>query len=132
MAAPEPLKRILVIEDNERNRKLFELIVRSMGHECLMAVDGEEGIRIAAEALPDLILMDIQLPHLDGVGAFLRLQEGAGTRGIPVAAVTSLAMKGDRERLLATGFAGYLAKPVDIDEFRTLVRTLLEDPRHGK
>lgn len=125
-------KRILVIEDNERNRKLFELIVRSMGHECLMAGDGEEGVRSAAATIPDLILMDIQLPHLDGGAAFLQLRQGEETRGIPVVAVTSFAMKGDRERLLATGFSDYLAKPIDIGELRTVISRLLEEPRRGK
>lgn len=125
-------KRILVIEDNEKNRKLFELVVRSMGHECLLAVDGEEGIRIAAAARPDLILMDIQLPLMDGVAAFRHLQQDDGTREIPVAAVTSLAMKGDRERLLEAGFSDYLAKPVDINELRTVIGRILEDPRRGR
>ncbi len=132
MAATTAPKRILVIEDNEKNRKLFELIVRSMGYKCLLAVDGEEGIRIAAEAIPDLILMDIQLPHMDGVTAFRHLQQGEGTKGIPVAAVTSFAMKGDRERLLAQGFSDYLAKPIDVDELRRVIGRLLEESRHGE
>ena len=122
--------RILVVEDNERNRKLFRLLVEGMGHECLIAVDGEDGLLRIREDSPDLVLMDIQMPKLDGVAALARLREDPVASSIPVVAVTSHAMSGDRERLLAAGFAAYLPKPIDTEEFRRTVRSLLEQ-RHG-
>ena len=122
--------RILVVEDNERNRRLFKLLLEGMGCECLMAVDGEEGLLRIREDSPDLVLMDIQMPRLDGISALARLRDDPAAPAIPVVAVTSHAMPGDRERLLAAGFADYLPKPIDTDEFRRVVRALLEQ-RHG-
>lgn len=120
------MSRILIIEDNEKNRKLFRLLVTGMGHECLLANDGDEGVRFAKESRPDLILMDIQLPKLDGIAARSLLESDARTRDIPVIAVTSFAMPGDRERLMAEGFIEYIAKPVDTDTFGQVVQSVLE------
>lgn len=115
--------KVLVIEDNERNRKLFKLIIGSIGHEIITAEDGEEGIGVARKERPDLILMDIQLPVMDGITAFNILRSYEDTRDIPVIALTSYAMKGDRERFLEQGFADYIAKPIDVDNF---TKTLTE------
>ncbi len=109
--------KILIIEDNERNRRLFKLIIDSIGHEIVMAENGEEGIKAARKERPDLILMDIHLPVIDGLTAFKILRSNEDTKDIPVIAVTSHAMKGDRERFLEQGFADYIAKPIDVDDF---------------
>lgn len=122
--------RILIVEDNDRNRKLFRLLVSNMGYECLVAEDGVEGVRIARTEQPDLVLMDIQMAHLDGISAMTQLHADPLTGHIPVIAVTSYAMPGDRERLLAAGFTDYLAKPIDTDEFRQVIGKVLAK-RHG-
>jgi len=112
---PEEKKRtikVLIVEDNERNLKLFNLIMRSLGYETFAARNGEEGVMMAKEIRPDLILMDIQMPVMDGISAVDLLKADEGTREIPVIALTSYAMKGDRERFLEHGFADYIAKPV--------------------
>ncbi len=109
------MKRILVIEDNEKNMYLMTFILERMGHVVLKAVTGEEGVEAAVRELPDLILMDIQLPGIDGFEATKRIRASAAARGVPIVAVTSLAMTGDRERLLAAGCNGYIEKPIDPD-----------------
>lgn len=118
--------KVLIVEDNEKNLKLFRLIINSLGYETLTARDGEEGVRAAKEAMPDLILMDIQMPVMDGVSAVDLLKADETTRGIPVIALTSYAMKGDRERFLEHGFADYLAKPVSKDDLIKAVKNVLE------
>jgi len=118
-------RRVLIVEDNGRNRKLFGLLIDSMGHECLMAADGAIGIQLAREGHPDLILMDIQMPALDGVSALRLLKRDPLTADIPVVAVTSYAMESDRKRLLAAGFTDYLAKPVDTNQFKRIIGNLL-------
>jgi CheY-like chemotaxis protein len=120
-------RRVLIVEDNERNRKLFKLLVTSMGHECFVATDGSVGIELARDGSPDLILMDIQMPVLDGVSALNLLQKHPETREIPVVAVTSYAMEKDRDRLLSAGFADYLAKPVDTEKFKEVVQEILDN-----
>ncbi len=120
------MAKILIVEDNEINRKLFERIVSSMGHETLTANNGREGIEVAAENLPDLVLMDIKMPVMDGSEALKALKAGEKTKKIPVIAVTAYAMKGDRERFLAEGFTGYIAKPVKRDDFIKTVKSVLE------
>jgi len=109
------VKRILVIEDNEKNMYLMTFILERMGHVVLKAVTGEEGVEAAVREVPDLILMDIQLPGIDGFEATKRIRASAAARGVPIVAVTSLAMTGDRERLLAAGCNGYIEKPIDPD-----------------
>lgn len=120
-------RKILVVEDNEKNRKLFKLLISSMGHECLVAEDGNAGIEMAKQSNPDLILMDIQMPTLDGLSALALLRKTPLTSEVPVVAVTSYAMDHDRERLLAAGFKGYLSKPVDTDQFKTFIQELLDN-----
>lgn len=115
------MARILVIEDNPANRSLVVFLLESVGHEVLQAADGESGIAVAREALPDLVLMDIQLPRMDGLEATGRLKADAATAAIPVCALTALAMKGDEERIRAAGCDGYIAKPIRYREFLATV-----------
>jgi two-component system cell cycle response regulator DivK len=115
-------KQILVVEDNDKNMKLFRDVLLATGYRPLEATTGGEAIDLAITQSPDLVLMDIQLPDVDGIQALQRLRADVRTAGIPVLAVTALAMEGDRERFLAEGFDGYLSKPVDVREFIRAVR----------
>lgn len=115
-------ERILVVEDNEKNMKLVRDILQATGYSPLEASSGEQALALAAEHAPALVLMDIQLPDLDGAEALQRLRSDERTAGIPVLALTAQAMQGDRERFLAAGFDGYLSKPVDVDELIETVR----------
>ena len=119
-------ERILVVEDNEKNMKLVRDVLIATGYRTLEATTGREAVDIASEHTPDLVLMDIQLPDLDGVQALLQLREDGRTAGIPVLALTAQAMRGDRERFLEAGFDGYLSKPVDIRELVVTVRSHCE------
>ena len=105
---------VLVVEDNALNLKLVRDVLGHAGYRVLEAGDAERGIELARAEAPDLILMDVQLPGIDGVEALRRLREDDATSSIPVAALTALAMKEDRERFLAAGFDGYLEKPVSV------------------
>jgi two-component system, cell cycle response regulator DivK len=109
-------ERVLIVEDNEKNMKLFRDVLRATGYDPLEASSGEAALAAAAESIPAVVLMDIQLPDMDGIEALRRLREDERTAGIPVLALTAQAMQGDRERFLAAGFDGYLSKPVDIAE----------------
>lgn len=109
--------RILIIEDNPTNMELMSYLLTAFGHTPLMAFDGDSGVRLAGEASPDLILCDVHLPKLDGYGVVGLLKRDARLCKIPVLAVTALAMAGDRERLLAAGFDGYVAKPIEPELF---------------
>jgi len=114
--------QILVVEDNERNMKLFSELLRASGYRTLEATTGERAVELALEHQPDLVLMDIQLPDIDGIEALARLRADERLATAPVLALTAQAMEGDRERFLAAGFDGYLSKPVDIAEFVSTVR----------
>jgi two-component system cell cycle response regulator DivK len=116
---------VLIIEDNERNRKLARDILNHAGFETLEAGTAEDGLALAAERSPGIVLMDVQLPGLDGVQALHRLRSDPSTADIPVIAVTAFAMKADRERFLAAGFDQYLEKPLDIREFPRQVADVL-------
>jgi two-component system cell cycle response regulator DivK len=115
-------ERILVVEDNDRNMKLFRDVLGATGYRTLEATTGSEVVELAAEHTPDLVLMDIQMPDVDGVEALRRLRADERTAAIPVLAVTAQAMQGDRERFLAQGFDGYLSKPVNVRELIGTVR----------
>ncbi|HET9671759.1 MAG TPA: response regulator [Actinomycetota bacterium] len=115
-------ERILVVEDNDKNMKLFRDVLAAAGYRTLEATTGSEAVDLAAEQEPDLVLMDIQLPDLDGVQALHRLRADARTATIPVLALTAQAMHGDRERFLEAGFDGYLSKPVNVRELIGVVR----------
>jgi two-component system cell cycle response regulator DivK len=106
--------QVLVVEDNEKNMKLFRDVLVAAGYRTLEATTGEEAVAVATEHSPDLVLMDIQLPDIDGVEALGRLRADGRTASLPVLALTAQAMEGDRERFLAAGFDGYLSKPVNV------------------
>ena len=114
--------RILVVEDNEKNLVLMRDVLSYFGYEVLEARDGLESIALAVEHRPDLILMDIQMPVMSGVDAMKHLRMRAETEEIKILAVTSLAMQGDRERLLGEGFDDYIQKPIDLVELPEIVK----------
>jgi two-component system cell cycle response regulator DivK len=117
---------ILIVEDNERNLKLVRDLLEVHGFETAEARTGADGLRVAADRRPALILMDIQLPDIDGIETLERLRGDERTASIPVVALTAYAMSDDRRRLLAAGFDGYLDKPIDVVRFPAEVRVLLE------
>src|SRR5215213_4348258 len=119
---------ILIVEDNEKNMKLARDVLQFNGFRTLEAVTAEQGLTLAAEHHPDLILMDIQLPGMDGITALRRLRDDAATAGIKVVALTALAMVSDRERFVSAGFDGYLSKPISVRELPSQVRALLDQP----
>ena len=121
-------ERILVVEDNEKNMKLFRDVLDASGFRTLEATTGGEAVAMASEHTPDLVLMDIQLPDLDGVQALHRLRADPRTATIRIVALTAQAMHGDRERFLAAGFDGYLSKPVNV---RDLIGTVREHCDRG-
>jgi CheY-like chemotaxis protein len=112
---------ILVIEDNDKNRKLVRDVLKHKGYEVIESESGEDGVKLAKERLPRLILMDIQLPGIDGIEALRRLRADEATRSIPVIAVTASAMDHDRQKILAAGFDGYQAKPLNVRAFMAAV-----------
>ncbi len=116
---------ILIVEDTEKNLKLVRDLLQFKGYRTLEARTAEEGIALARAHLPDLILMDIQLPGMDGVTALQHLMADSSTVAVPVIALTAFAMAGDRERLLDAGFKGYIAKPINVREFPEQVRQFL-------
>lgn len=115
-------KKVLIVDDNEKNRKLFRVILRNSGYETIEAEDGEKGVKLAKEEIPALILMDIQMPVMDGIEATKVLRSEEMTSKIPVIALTSYAMKGDKEKFLGEGFVGYIAKPIDMKEFLGIIK----------
>ena len=119
--------KILIVDDNEKNRKLVRFVLRNSGYETLEAEDGEQSIKLAKETVPDLILMDIQMPVIDGIEAFRILRSEPATKDIPVIALTSYAMSGDRDKLLRAGFKGYISKPINVNEFVSTIKSILDE-----
>ena len=117
---------VLVIEDNPANMTLTVILLESVGHTVLCATNAEAGLRLARSELPSLILMDIQLPGMDGLQATALLKRDPATRDIPVIAVTAMAMKGDEERIRAAGCDGYIAKPMSYPAFLEVVAEHLD------
>lgn len=115
-------EQVLVVEDNEKNMKLFRDVLAATGYRTLEATTGVRAVELATEHAPDLVLMDIRLPDIDGVEALSRLRANQRTTSIPVLAVTAQAMHGDRERFLAAGFDDHIAKPVDVLQLVDTVR----------
>ena len=122
------MSTILVVEDNAANMRLSTFLLESAGHTVVAATSAEAGLTLALECRPDLILMDIQLPGMDGLQATALLKGNAATRGIPVIALTALAMKGDEERIRAAGCDGYIAKPLAYKDFLLVIREHLAKP----
>jgi len=115
------MAKVLVVEDNPANMTLATFLLENAGHTVLKALDAETGVTLAGSEQPDLILMDIQLPGMDGLKAAALLKGDAVTREIPVIALTALAMKGDEERIRAAGCDGYIAKPLSYKDFLSTV-----------
>lgn len=120
------MARVLIVEDNPANMTLATFLLQSAGHTVLSATDAEAGLTLARTEQPDLILMDIQLPGMDGLEATGLLKSHTATRAIPVIALTALAMKGDEERIRAAGCDGYIAKPMRYQEFLATIAAQLE------
>ena len=125
------MSTILVVEDNVANMKLSTFLLESAGHTVVPATTAEIGVTLAAECRPALILMDIQLPGMDGLQATALLKANEATRDIPVIALTALAMKGDEERIRAAGCDGYIAKPLDYKDFLSVIKTILATRAEG-
>ena len=119
------MAKILIVEDNPANMKLAIFLLESAGHTALTARDAEAGLTLARNEQPELILMDIQLPGMDGLEAIVLLKRDDATRVIPVIALTALAMKGDEERIRAAGCDGYIAKPIRYQEFLATIAAQL-------
>ena len=122
---------ILLVEDNERNLKLLRDVLDYAGYDVRVARTAEDGITLALSEPPDLVLMDLQLPGMDGMEALRRLRESPRTADIPVVAVTAQAMKHDRERALEAGFDGYIEKPISVRVFPDQVRSFLSGGQVG-
>jgi len=119
------MAKVLIIEDNPANMTLATFLLQSAGHSVLAATDAETGLTLARSEQPDLVLMDIQLPGMDGLEATALLKADDATRDIPVVALTALAMKGDEARIRAAGCDGYIAKPLAYKEFLATISSHL-------
>ena len=119
------MARILIVEDNRANMKLACLLLRNVGHTVLSAVDAETGLTLARTDRPELILMDIQLPGMDGLAATALLKQDPATAGIPVIALTAMAMKEDQEKTKVAGCDAYIAKPLRYQELYAAIDALL-------
>lgn len=113
---------ILIVEDNDKNMKLARDVLQSQGYATLEAVTGEDGVRLALAHVPDLVLMDIQLPGINGIEALRQIRAEAATAAIPVVAVTASVMQTDRRDIMAAGFDGYIGKPISLRPFLDAVR----------
>lgn len=116
---------ILYIEDNPENRLLVKRVLEAEGYSVLEASDGPSGLEVAIQSRPDLILLDICLPEIDGYDLARRFRDTPGLQGVPILAITANVMKGDRERTLAAGCDGYIQKPIDVDRLPGQVRAVL-------
>lgn len=123
------MARILLVEDNELNRDMLSRRLERRGYEVVLAVDGEEGLRLAASAKPDLVLMDMSLPVLDGWEATRRLKSDSATRHLPVLGLTAHAMPSDREKVLEAGCDEYDTKPVELPRLIAKIEALLAGAR---
>ena len=122
----KPMTTILIVEDNDKNMKLARDILQAKGYTTLEAVTGEDGVRLAREHRPALVLMDIQLPGINGIEALRQLRADAATASIPVIAVTASVMASDRREITEAGFDDYVPKPISLKPFLDAVRRALE------
>ena len=112
---------VMVVEDNEKNRKLMRVILKAKGYNVVEAATGEEAIGILKNQKPDIILMDIQLPGIDGLTLIKQIKADTSTKDVPILAVTAYAMKGDEQKIMAAGADGYLSKPINTQELPAIV-----------
>ena len=123
------MKTILIVEDNDKNMKLVRDILGHKGYTTLEAATGEEGVRLAVEHLPDLVLMDIQLPDIDGITALARIRQHARLDAVPVLAVSASVMPEDQHKIVTSGFDAYITKPISLKPFVATVERFLKDGR---
>ncbi len=123
------MSTILIVEDNEKNMKLVRDILQHKGHQTLEAVTGNEGVRLAREKQPDLILMDIQLPDIDGIEALAQIRAMRALDAVPVVAVSASVMPEDQHKIVSSGFDAYLTKPISLKPFIATVERFLKDGR---
>jgi two-component system, cell cycle response regulator DivK len=123
------MSSILIVEDNEKNMKLVRDILRHQGHQTIEAVTGEQGLRLARAHRPDLVLMDIQLPDIDGVSVLRHMRDDATLDAIPVLAVSASVMPDEQQKIFASGFDAYLTKPIALKPFIDTVQRLLAQGR---
>ena len=120
---------ILIVEDNEKNMKLVRDILQHKGHATLEAVTGGEGVRLAVEQRPDLVLMDIQLPDIDGIAALRLIRENAALDAVPVIAVSASVMPDDQHKIVTSGFDAFVTKPINLKAFLDTVQRFLTEGR---
>jgi two-component system cell cycle response regulator DivK len=120
------MSTVLIVEDNDKNMKLARDVLQAKGYQTLEAITGEEGVKLARENKPDLVLMDIQLPGINGIEAFRRIRADEKTKGIPVVALTASVTPTDRSAITAAGFDAFLGKPINLKEFLDTVKRLVE------
>ena len=123
------MSRILIVEDNEKNMKLVRDILQHKGYQTLEAATGEDGVRLAIEHKPDLVLMDIQLPDIDGITALRRIREDKSLDQIPVLAVSASVMPDEQKQIVSSGFDAYMTKPISLKPFMATVERFLQ---HGR
>jgi two-component system, cell cycle response regulator DivK len=123
------MSTVLIVEDNDKNMKLARDVLQAKGYRTLEAVTGEEGVKLAKEKLPDLVLMDIQLPGISGIEAFKQIRADGKTARIPVIALTASVTPTDRSAISAAGFDAFVSKPINLKEFLDTVKRLVEAPR---
>ena len=120
------MSTVLIIEDNDKNMKLARDVLQNKGYKTLEAVTGEEGVKLAKENIPDLVLMDIQLPGINGIDAFKQIRADPKTSRIPVVALTASVTPTDRSAIMAAGFDAFIGKPINLKEFVATVKRLVE------
>jgi two-component system cell cycle response regulator DivK len=123
------MSTILIVEDNEKNMKLARDVLQSRGYTTLEAVTGEDGVRMAVEKKPDLVLMDIQLPGINGIEALRRVRADPDCARIPIVAFTASVMSADRSQITEAGFDGFIGKPINLKDFLDTVKRVLEAGR---
>jgi two-component system cell cycle response regulator DivK len=123
------MSTVLIVEDNDKNMKLARDVLQAKGYQTLEAVTGEDGVKLAREKLPDLVLMDIQLPGISGIEAFRQIRGDAKTSRIPVVALTASVTPTDRSAINAAGFDAFVSKPINLKEFLDTVKRLVEGGR---
>ena len=117
---------ILIVEDNEKNMKLVRDILQAKGYQTVEAITGEEGVKLALERKPDLVLMDIQLPGINGIEALRQLRADSSTAAIPVVAITASVMQQDKQDVMASGFNAFIEKPINLREFLATVQAAIK------